>query len=110
MAKGGNHNENLKSFKKGESGNPSGHPKGVKNRSTILKKWIEVAAECINPETKKKLPGTVEDKIALSLITKALSGDVQAIKEINDTLYGKIADKQEMKYPDGVTINLVHGK
>ena len=30
-------------WKKGESGNPNGKPKGVKNRSTIAKKWLEVS-------------------------------------------------------------------
>ena len=35
-------NGNLKPFKKGESGNPNGRPKGSKNRSTIMEKWLEV--------------------------------------------------------------------
>ena len=35
--------ENIKpfEFKKGQSGNPAGRPKGSKNRSTIAKKWLE---------------------------------------------------------------------
>ena len=28
-------------FKKGQSGNPKGRPVGSKNRSTIVKKWLE---------------------------------------------------------------------
>jgi hypothetical protein len=88
--------ENLKHFKKGESGNPAGRAKGVKTRSTILKKWIEVTAKLKNPITGKDELGTVEDKVNLALITKALSGDVQAIKEINDTLYGKIQENQKI--------------
>lgn len=95
--------ENIKSheFKKGQSGNPSGHPKGQKNRSTILKKWIEVNSKFENPITEKEVQGTVEDRITLALINKALSGDVQAIKEINDTLYGKIPDKQQLTGAEG---------
>lgn len=95
---------NLKSFKKGDHGNPNGRPKGVKNRSTILKKWIEVTAKLKNPVTGKDEIGTVEDKVNLALITKALSGDVQAIKEINDTLYGKIPNKDELTIPEQINI------
>jgi hypothetical protein len=92
--------ENIKSheFKKGESGNPDGRPVGTKNRSTILKKWIEVNVKIkdkSNP-TLKEIDGTVEDQIILALIAKARSGDVQAIKEINDTLYGKIVENQRI--------------
>jgi hypothetical protein len=83
-------------FKKGVSGNLNGHPKGVKNRSTILKKWMELYTKLKNPVTGKDEAGTVEDKVQLALITKALSGDVAAIKEINDTLYGKIQEKIEL--------------
>ena len=102
--------ENLKSFKKGESGNPKGKQTGTKNRSTILKKWIGVTAKLKNPVTGKDEVGTVEDKVNLALITKALAGDVQAIKEINDTLYGKISEKTELTgkdlYPH-ITIELI---
>jgi len=34
--------EDLIPFKKGESGNPNGRPKGSKNRSTIARRWLEV--------------------------------------------------------------------
>ena len=40
-------NDNLKPFKKGQSGNPKGRPKGSKNRSTIIKKWLEVEEQSI---------------------------------------------------------------
>jgi len=106
MAKGGNHNENLKPFKKGQSGNPKGKPKGTRNRSTILKKWIKVRVKIkdkANPSL-KEVRGTVEDEIVLALISKARSGDVQAIKEIMDTLYGKIPDKQQIGGPDGESL------
>ena len=89
--------DNPKPFKKGENGGSNGRPKGIKDRSTILKKWLEVAAKVKNPETNAETIGTIEDKIGLSLIAKALTGDVQAIKEINDTLYGKIPDKTKLE-------------
>ena len=43
--------ENLKLFKKGESGNPAGRPKGSLNRSTIAKRWLEVEQDLKNPLT-----------------------------------------------------------
>ncbi len=95
-------------FKKGESGNPNGRPVGAKNRSTILKKWIEIAAKIEHPETSEELDGIIEDKIQLALITKALAGDVQAIKEINDTLYGKIPDKSETEHSGTIVIDFIN--
>lgn len=92
-----------------ENINRSGYPKGLKNRSTLLKKWIEVAAKIKHPETEEEINATFEDKIVLALLTKALSGDVQAIKEINDTLYGKIADKTEFKSEGDIIIKLTKG-
>ena len=38
-------------FKKGQSGNPNGRPKGSKNRSTIAKYWLEVNQNLKNPLT-----------------------------------------------------------
>ena len=46
MAKSEKSIENLKpAWKKGESGNPNGRPKGSLNRSTIAKKWLEVFSQ-----------------------------------------------------------------
>ena len=76
-------------FKPGESGNPSGRPQGAKNRSTVLKKWLDVASKVENVETGKEEPGTVEDKIAVAVIKKAMNGDVYAFNAIMDSVYGK---------------------
>jgi hypothetical protein len=92
-------------FKKGNPG--GGRPKGTKNRATILKKWMKVKIK-INEKSnplQKEIFGTVEDQVILALISKARSGDVQAIKEINDTLYGKIADKNELTGAGGKDLN-----
>jgi hypothetical protein len=98
------HPENIIPPKKGEIRNPKGKPVGTKNRATILKKWIELNTKLKNPITGKDELGTVEDKVKLALISKALSGDVAAIKEIDDTLYGKIADKGELKVDEKINI------
>jgi hypothetical protein len=87
--------ENIIPPKKGEIRNPKGKPKGTKNRATILKKWIKVKVKIKDKSNPllREITGTVEDEIILALIHKGRSGDVQAIKEINDTLYGKIHDE-----------------
>lgn len=97
-------------FKPGESGNPAGLPSGTKQRSTILNKWLSVETELLNPITKLKQKGTVEDEVILALITKARKGDVPAVKEILDSVYGKIPNKDEITGKDGesltFTVNL----
>ena len=44
---------------------------------------------------------TVEQSVMQALILKAQSGDVPAIKEAQDTLYGKTPDKTELTGKDG---------
>jgi hypothetical protein len=88
--------QNTEGFDKHPENIKPGRNPGAKNRSTILKKWIEIAAKITHPETEKIIEGTMEDKVQLALLTKALSGDVNAIKEINDTLYGKIKEQTEL--------------
>lgn len=85
----------------------AGRPKGAKNRATILKKWIAIAAKIKHPESDEDIEGTMEDKVNLALLSKALSGDVQAIKEINDTLYGKITEKAEVKTDSTIKIKFI---
>jgi len=61
-----------------------------------LRKWLELNANVLTPITGEQQTGTVEDAVNIALIKKALEGDVNAIKEINDTLYGKITEKHEI--------------
>jgi len=87
--------ENIIPPVKGERRNPNGRPVGSKNRKTLLKKWLELNANVLKPITNEETAGTVEDAVYLALIKKALEGDVNAIKEISDTMYGKLTDKTE---------------
>ena len=97
-------------YKKGESGNPTGRPKGSKNRSTILRKWLEVATTIKNPITKKDEKVTVEDEIILALIREARKGNIQAIKEIQDSMHGKMTEKQEVEHSGEIATNLLTPK
>lgn len=90
---------------KGEIRNPKGKPKGTKNRATILKKWISTKIQIVHPETGQKIKVTLEDAIALGILKEASKGNVAAFKEINDALYGKIPDKQELTGKDGKDIS-----
>ena len=74
-----------------------GRPKGSKNRSTVLKAWLETKIEITNPFTNETETVTVEDDIVLALIAKARNGDVTAYKEIMDSAYGKIKEKQDVE-------------
>lgn len=92
-------------YEPGESGNPSGKPKGTKNRATILRQLIDVKTKLVNKETGEEIQLSYEYKVMIALIDKALSGDVNAIKEVQDTLYGKIKDiveiqKEQPLFPD----------
>lgn len=69
---------------------------GIPLRATVLKRWLTAELDIENPITKETHRGTVEDDVMLALITKARTGDVPAIKEILDTMYGKITDKVQI--------------
>ena len=75
-------------WKKGESGNPNGRPKGALNRSTIARKWLEVNQSLKNPLTGENETMSQEDLMTLALIKKAREGDVSAYKALMDSGYG----------------------
>tara|TARA_R110000772_G_scaffold36091_5_gene86609 strand:+ start:3261 stop:3623 length:363 start_codon:yes stop_codon:yes gene_type:complete len=75
-------------WKKGESGNPSGRPKGSKNRSTIAKYWLNIEQKTKNPLTSEVETMSQEDSITLAQIKKAKDGDVSSYKALMDSSYG----------------------
>ena len=91
--------ENIKKhqFKKGQSGNPKGRPKGSLNRSTIARKWLEATREGKNPLTGENEVLTQEDIITLALIRKAMDGDVAAYKALMDSGYGTAKDTIDLR-------------
>ena len=80
---------NNKPFKKGQSGNPNGRPKGSRNRSTVAREWLEVAQKFKNPITGAEETLEQQDIMTLALIKKAREGDVSAYRELMDSAYGK---------------------
>ena len=81
--------DNLKpAWKKGQSGNPNGRPKGAKSRSTIARYWLDVNQNLKNPLTGESEKMSQEDLMTLALIKKARDGDVNAYKALMDSGYG----------------------
>jgi hypothetical protein len=67
--------EDLIPFKAGQSGNPTGRPKGKRNRSTILKELLDM-----NDQELKMHQAQIEKAIELK--------DTNAYKAVLDSAYG----------------------
>lgn len=99
--------QNLKSFKKGQSGNPNGRPKGSLNRSTIAKKWLEVLSQEELEDGEVKWLSN-EEAMTLSLIKKARNGDVNAYKALMDSAYGTAKDTVDINSNEKRSIDFKH--
>ena len=90
-------NENLVSFKKGQSGNPNGRPKGTKNRTTLVRELLEMESTFNNPLTEQSEKLSYAEQIIIAQIAEARKGNVQAFKELMDSAYGKIKDVHQFE-------------
>jgi len=72
--------QNLKPFKKGQSGNPKGRPKKLPQLDVLM-------AEVLGEENKDGL--TAAEAILKALRAKAAKGDVRAAEVLLDRAYGK---------------------
>ena len=78
-------------WKKGQSGNPAGRPKGSKNRSTVIAELLSLnltnaeGGFVPNPLDPKEKKITYEKAIMVALVKRALKGNVPAIQEIQNT-------------------------
>ena len=57
-------------YKSGESGNPTGRPKGSLNRKTVAREYLAFLQEEVNPLTGIKELLSNEDMITLALFIK----------------------------------------
>lgn len=86
-----------------------GRPKGALSLKERLNKYLEM-------EMKTKMPdGTITDKqvldnVILSLLAKAIKGDVRAIEVVLERQFGKEADKVELTGRDGQPIEIEHSR
>jgi Family of unknown function (DUF5681) len=67
-------------FKKGQSGNPNGRPKGAKSLSDRLMKALNELVTIIENGSRRKIPKC--DALVKQLLNKALGGDIRSIKLI----------------------------
>jgi hypothetical protein len=80
-------------FSKGESGNSAGRPRLTKLSDSLRQKIAET-----NPDAPEE---TIAEQIAQTLITMALSGDLQAIKEVFDRCEGRAPVTLDVGSKDG---------
>ena len=98
--------ENLILWKKGQSGNPKGRPKGSKNRSTILKEIAELRTKGIDPVTGEEVWMTNEYRMAMAVIEKVIQkGDAQGLNMVLDSIYGKQKDTVDVNTTEEVNFD-----
>lgn len=81
---------NLTTIQVGEVRNPKGRGKGVKNRGTIIKKWLHAKSEGKNPITGNSDNLTQEDWMVIGMIGAARRGNVRAFEILMDGKYGPL--------------------
>ena len=112
-------NGNLKSWKKGQSGNPKGRPKKGSSWSEIAPDLLDSSEIMIQFKTSKKTQSlhiktdddkTIRHAVVAALINEALHGNIQAIKELYDRTDGRAPQKIEIEeaiLPTGFDIGLI---
>jgi hypothetical protein len=94
--------QNLKSWTKGQSGNPKGKPKGAKNRSTIIKEILGLMVKKVDADG-KPVWQSKEYLMVEALVNKAIEkGDVNAFNAIYNNLYGNLKDTVDVNTTEEV--------
>jgi hypothetical protein len=68
-------------FKKGQSGNPSGRPKGTRNIAAVLAR--ELRTKVVINESGKRKSVTKLEAATKQLVNKAIQGDLAALRLLN---------------------------
>lgn len=104
-----------KVFKEGESGNPSGRPRGARNRSTVVKEMLSIVADMrvIDDKSADELKkygieskSDLENLITAAQVMKAIAGDTKAYQALMDSGYG--APKNQIETSGDTVIRVVH--
>jgi hypothetical protein len=101
-------NPNIKPrWKKGESGNPAGLPKGYVRASTILNKLLKAKITVVNAQGKKERKPAGEvllQKLVANAIDDRRTGheQIKAAETILNRIEGKAI--QPISYPEGIPV------
>ena len=79
-------------FKKGQSGNPNGRPKGSKNLDQAME--AELQTKVIVREGGKEIVLTRGEVVTKAVVAKAMKGDIPAVKTVLDYVERKNAKEQ----------------
>ncbi|MFX1499327.1 MAG: DUF5681 domain-containing protein [Promethearchaeota archaeon] len=82
-------------FKKGQSGNPKGKPKGRLNMTTILKKYLNERTTIKKGDKRIRL--SKAQALMLKWIELGLTGELKAIKDVVERIDGKPLERQEIE-------------
>lgn len=95
-------------WKKGESGNPKGRPKGSQNSKKRLERILLAIQTKKNPITGEMEQFTVIEQMDIAIISKALKGDIKAYSEILDRFEGKAKQLTETEVTNNnpIAINM----
>jgi hypothetical protein len=85
-------NQNLKPWKPGQSGNPSGKPQGAKHLSTWIQEMMEDEKFTHKITSGKTIREAPVKAIVTTLIRKALEGDMKAFDLLAKYGYGTRLD------------------
>jgi Family of unknown function (DUF5681) len=83
-------------FKKGQSGNPSGRPKGSLNMATVLERTLREKVIIINQNGRQKTVTKLEAALN-QLIDKATSGELKAFQLLSPLV--RSAEEREIQEP-----------
>ena len=88
-------------FKKGESGNPSGRPKGSKNLTTLLEK--ELKQRVVVTENGRRRSITKQEAMVKHLVNKAVSGDRSLMQLLLDEI--RLLEARAASSPSGTNLD-----
>ena len=83
-------------WKKGESGNPLGRPKGSRNITSQLKEMLDLEIQGKDPVSGEDIIAPAATFINARMIKNALNGDQKAIREIYDRIEGRPKQKLDV--------------
>ncbi len=88
-------------FKPGQSGNPKGRPKGLKNLATDLQEELE--QKIVITEANKSQEVTKQRAMIKTLFAKAMKGDVRASNVVFNLILGLENTKNNQQSPENLS-------